>query len=265
MSPLERHIRLVSGFAARQAKQEDLAPLMEANVAPGQRAFVYRNSGMLACVEALQSNYRRVAALMGERAFRDMARAFMSHHSPERRSLVGYGETLPGFIAAHVEDHAMPWLADFARLDRGWLEAHLAADASTLAAADVAQLGEVELMATNFQPHPSLRIVETGFDLWPVWSDLEQGRAPQGQVLITERSVACLFWRPGHDVSAAPLSTGANAFLKTLFDGQALGHACEAAITAEPGADLAAIIAFTFQSGLLKAGTARGGRIHDDH
>ena len=265
MTPLERHIKLVSGFAARHAEQQDLAPLMEANVAPGQRALVYRNSGMLAGVEALHSNYRRLAALMGTNAFRDMARAFVALHPPERRSLVGYGEALASFIVAHVDDHAMPWLADFARLDRGWLEAHLAADAPTITAADVAHLGEGELMATNFQPHPSLRIVETGFDLWPVWSDFDQGRAPQGQVLITERPTACLFWRPGHEVSAAPLSVGSNAFLKTLIDGQMLGQACEAAITAEPGAELSAIIAFTFQSGLLMAGTARGGRNHDDH
>ena len=73
MTPLERHIRLISGFASRQAKQEDLAPLMDMKVAPGQRAFVYRNSGLLACVEALQSNYRRLATLMGEESFRNTA------------------------------------------------------------------------------------------------------------------------------------------------------------------------------------------------
>jgi len=260
MTPLERHIRLVSGFAARQSKQEDLAPLMDTNVAPGQRAFVYRNSGVLARVEALQSNYRRLALLMGEASFRDMARAFVARHPPERRSLIGYGEDLPGFITAHMDEHAIPWLADLARLDRGWLEAHLAGDAQPIGVDAVAHLSEDDLMATRFTPHPSVAPVQTGFDLFAIWSELEAGRAPEGRVQIVQRESTHPFWRPGHEVFSAPLSPASAACIAALLTGETLGQACEAAIARDPGADLSTIIAFIFQSGLLTAQTALGGQ-----
>jgi len=260
MTPLERHIRLVSGFAARQSKQEDLGPLMDTNVAPGQRAYVYRNSGVLACVEALQSNYRRLALLMGEASFRDMARAFVVRHPPERRSLVGYGETLPDFIDAHSGDHGLPWLADLARLDRGWLEAHLAADAQPIGADAIAHLSEDALLTLRFAPHPSVRRVETAFDLSAIWSALEAGEAPEGQVHIIKRAATHMFWRPAHEVQHVPLSSAASALLAALIADETLGQACEAAIVRDPGADLSAIIAFIFQSGLLTAQTAPGGQ-----
>ncbi len=265
MTPLERHIRLVSGFASRQAKQEDLAPLMDMNVAPGQRAFVYRNSGMLACIEALMSNYRRLATLMGEVSFRDMARAFVARYPPERRSLVGYGEALPAFIDAHSGEHGLSWLADLARLDRGWLEAHLSGDPRPIGVEAVTGLSEEDLLAMRFATHPSVRIVDIGFDLAAIWTLLDQDCAPEGQVQISEGRACHLFWRPAHEVLNASLPPATGTFLAALIAGETLGQACESAIAAEPGAELSAIIAFAFQSGLLMAGTARGGRNHDDH
>lgn len=260
MTPLERHIRLVSGFAAQQARQDDLAPLMDTGAPPGQRAFVYRNSGMLAATSALVSNYPRLVTLMGEASFRDMARAFVTRHPPEKRSLVGYGRALADFICEHVDDHAMPWLGDLARLDRGWLDAHLAGDAQPIGAGAVAHLSEDDLMATRFTPHPSLRLVGTGFDLASLWSTLDAGLAPQGQVQIPQRSAHHLFWRPAHEVNTAPLPGATAAFLASLVAGKPLAQACQSALTAQPGADLSAIIAFTFQSGLLTGLNAQGGQ-----
>ncbi len=259
MTPLERHIRLMSGFAARQAKQEDLAPLMEMGVAPGQRAFVYRNSGTLACVEALRSNYQRVETLMGPGPFGDMARAFVERHPATRRSLVGYGEALPDFIAENESTHAMAWLADLARLDRAWLEAHLAGDSAALGAADIQHLGEGELMGTEFAPHASFRLVETPFDVGDLWKGLAAGQPPEGQVLIREATSAHLFWRPQGEVMDKAVSPAWAAFFATLSARQPLGRACEAALACDPAADLSAIIAFTFQSGVLGAHKSHGG------
>ncbi len=259
MTPLERHIQLVSGFAARQAKQEDLAPLMETNVAPGQRAFVYRNSGMLACVEALRSNHKRLATLMGETAFGDMARNFIIHNPPTRRSLVGYGETLPAFIASHVDAHGLPWLADLARLDRAWLAAHMAVDGPVLAADAVAGLDEDALMQSRFTLHSSLHLVETEFDLWALWCTLDRGEAPEGTVAIPERPTRQAFLRPAFEVEAHPLTPASGAFLEALLSGETLAGACEAALAVNADADLTAMIAFSFQSGLFSARKTRTG------
>ncbi len=258
MTPLERHIQLMSGFAGRQAGQEDLAPLMETNAAPGQRAFVYRNSGTLACVDALRSNYSRLALLMGADAFGDMARAYAARHPATRRSLVGYGGDLPDFIAEHQSEHGMAWLSDLARLDRGWLEAHLASDASPLSAEAVQHLGEAELMNSRFQLHPTLRRVSLNFDITQLWSNLEQDEPPQGQVAIAQRAAAMVFWRPEYDVLFQPADAALSAFLQAIAAGAPLSDACEQTIQHDPQADLSSMIAFSFQSGLFSGLNSTG-------
>ena len=196
---------------------------------------------------------------MGEESFRNMARAFVARHPPGKRSLVGYGETLPDFIDAHSGEHGLPWLADLARLDRSWLEAHLAADAQPIGADAVSQLTEADLMETRFRLHPSVRLTDTGYELSALWSMLDDGNSPTGQVNIAQRRACQLFWRPAQEVRSGPLSPPMAGFFKTLIAGQTLGQACESAIATEPGADLSAIIAFTFQSGLLTGQPAQGG------
>ncbi len=251
MTPLEQHVHLLSGFAARQAKQEDLAAIMDMKISPGQRAIVYRNSGALACTQALRSNFPRLAALMGAEGFDGMARAYFARYPVTRRTLVGVGEALADFIVDTEHEHGLPWLAEIARLDRGWLEAHLSRDANPLDPTTLARLAESEVMQASLTLHPSLRIIELRFDVTALWIDLADGNIPSEEVIVPEQSSAMIFFRPAHDVRTEKPLPAKRVFLNALLNGSPLSDACERTLVCEPGADLAQLVASTLQSGLI--------------
>ena len=51
--------------------------------------------------------------------------------------LVDYGEEFPDFLATFEPAAELPYLSDVARLDRFWTQAHVAADQTPIAAADI--------------------------------------------------------------------------------------------------------------------------------
>ncbi|MGJ8562816.1 MAG: HvfC/BufC N-terminal domain-containing protein [Alphaproteobacteria bacterium] len=264
MTPLEKHINLMSGFARFQAEQSDLAPLMAAKVAPGQRALVYRNSGMLAIVGALRSNYPRLDALMGESFFSEMAKAYIHLHPVKQRSLVGFGERLAQFIDSQVSEHNLEWLGDLARLDRGWLEAHLAADSAPLPIERIAETPQEHLLAAKLEFHPSLRVVETRWDLGPLWQDIKSGVLPGAQLTLNTIPSAMMFWRPRSVVLGKSLSPEDYAFIEILRRGKTLADACSLVIDTYPSADLPVLIADIVSEDLITNLTFKEAHSHDN-
>ncbi|WP_373003699.1 putative DNA-binding domain-containing protein [Hyphomonas sp.] len=262
---LEQHIEAMSSFAAGGASAAALTPLMEGGAHPGQRAQVYRNSGILACVEALISNNLRLAAVMGDEFFSALARAYADAEPPSTRSLVGYGVSLAHFVAAAESEHGLPWLADIARMDRGWLNAHLAPDADPLAPGALAEIDGLTLMTSTLTAHPSLNIVDTEWAAASLWTDLKSGKLPNRQMTLAHRSEHVLFWRPGGEVGMRALNPGEHAFLNSAMSQSPLGDACEAALAAEPSIDLSHLIAGAVSSGLFITIAQQGGANHDTH
>lgn len=255
---LEQHIEAMSSFAAGRASTAALTPLMEGGADPGQRAQVYRNSGILACVEALRSNYLRLAAVMGDEFFGALARAYSDAEPPSTRSLVGYGASLAHFVAAGESEHGLPWLSDIARLDRGWLDAHLAPDADLLSPGTLAEVDNSTLMTSILGIHPSAQLVDTEWATASLWTDLKSGKLPNRQMSLAHQSEHVLFWRPEGEVVMRALSPGEHAFLNSAMSQSLLGVACEAALAAEPTVDLSNLIAGAFSSGLFVTITQQG-------
>lgn len=251
MTPLEKHINLMAGYARFQAEQSDLAPLMICNAAPGQRALVYRNSGMLGLVGALRSNYPCLEALMGEAFFSEMAKAYIHNYPPVQRSLVGYGGQLADFIDAQVAEHKLVWLGDLARLDRAWLEAHLAADAAPLPLDQIAEVPQEKLLTALLEFHCSLRIVETRWDIAPLWLKLKSGNIPDAQQTLDDSLSVTMFWRPRGEVIARALLSEDRTFLQTLLQRKTLNEACSNILETDPYADLAVLIAGIVSAGLI--------------
>ena len=262
---LGQHIEAMSSFAAGRAGAAALTPLMDSRAHPGQRAQVYRNSGILACVEALRSNNLRLAAVMGDAFFSALARDYADAEPPSTRSLVGYGVSLAHFIAAAESEHGLPWLADIARLDRGWLNAHLAPDADPLAPGALAEIDGSTLMVSTLTMHPSLNIIDIEWAVASLWTDLKSGELPNRQMHLACRSEHVLFWRPEGEVRMRVLHPGEHAFLSSAMSQSPLGDACEAALAAEPSIDLSHLIAGAVSSGLFITIAQQGGANHDTH
>ena len=231
----------------------DPAQLAEYCVAPSDtwRAAVYRNTFAAGCAEALEANYPAVAALVGPDYFRVLAQAYIAEYPPCRRSLVGYGSEMPGFLGIFPPVAELPYLPAAAQLDRAWLHAHVAADATPLTGAEAAELErDGGLSAAVLGLHPSVQRVILDWTLYSLWAALRAGETPGDEALqLRQTPENVLVWRPGHDVRHRRFTQAEAAFLTQVRGGAPLAEAAAAA--ADNDADLAALFARLLQDGIL--------------
>ncbi len=208
---------------------------------------VYRNNVVRAIADSLGSSYPAVRRLVGDNWFDAAAAAYLRQTPPRARSLVGYGEEFPEFIE-ELATGSLPWLGAVARLDRAWLEAHIAEDAAPLTVADFAYADAIQ--STRCALHPSARIIVSQWAVHAVWaanrSDHEDAHTPRE---VRREREACLVWRYEHEVRHRVLSAGEAAFLRAIEPGADLGGASERAQDAD--GDVAQIFAGALAAGVL--------------
>lgn len=230
----------------------DAAEAATAAALAAQPGFaVYRNTVMKGCIDALAANYPAVARLVGDEWFRAAAAVFVKAHPPTHPMLVDYGNDFPAFLAAFAPAAELTYLADVARVDRFWTEAHVACDETPLDAAALANLTPDALGGTVLRPHASARwrwfADQPVFSLWRCNRD--EGDV-EGLSSLVWRGEGALLVRPHSVVETIGLSRGGCAFLDACAGGAALSDAGVAALDAERGFDLA-----TLMAQLLRAGT----------
>lgn len=226
-----------------------------------QPAFaVYRNTLMKACVDALEANFPSVARLVGREWFRAAAAVYVAEQQPEDARMLHYGAGFADFLQGFEPARQLPYLADVARLDRCWTEAHAAADG----AIDDGWIGTLSpdaLGATVVAPHPAARWRWFGSQpIFTIWSrnrieSAEAGEiAWQGEGALLTRPRGAVLWR---EASAADC-----AFLDACRGGALLTDTAAAALEAQPDTDLAALLAGLLRAGALvfPSSTRPGGR-----
>jgi hypothetical protein len=214
---------------------------------------VYRNTVLKACVDALVANFPAVTRLVGEDWMRAAAAAYAREHLPREPMLVAYGEDFAQFLAAFEPASDMPYLAEVAALDRFWSEAHVAADETPLPPSALAALAPEQLAHASLRPHAAARW--HWFDERPIYAYWSRNRA-DGEVSFAEvipQGEGALVTRPHHHVVWRHLSKGGAAFLDQCARRQALPVAAAAALGAEPGIDLAALMADLLDAGAFSA------------
>jgi hypothetical protein len=237
-----------AAFAAAVHGSAGESPLAHLVRQPG--FAVYRNTVVKACADSLRASYPAVAALVGEEWFGAAAAVFVRAHPPRVPILVEYGAELADFLRGFPPAAELPYLADVARLDRFWTEAHLAADEPPLRAGTLAGLAPEALAATRLRPHASARWA--WFDAAPVatlWRRNRRAAAEDGCAGIEWRGEGLLLLRPHAEVIDVALDAAGEAFLDACRDGAALGEAGMAALAVRSDADLSALLAALIEAG----------------
>lgn len=212
-----------------------------------KRYNVYRNNVVVSLIEALAATFPATQRITGPDFFRAMARFYVRATPPTSPLLFEYGHTFPDFIAQYEYAQAMTWLADVARIERAWLDAYHAADASPLKAQAFASTPPDRLANAVLNPHPAMRVVRSHFPTVTIFAANRNGD-PAGPILNAEPEDA-LVTRPEMDVVVRRLPPGGARFLTSLAAGEPLGTAAAVAIADSPDFDLPANIA-----GMLEAG-----------
>ncbi len=209
---------------------------------------VYANTGLQACIAALEANFPSIARWLGEPWFRPLAGHFARLHPPTDPRLILYSETFAEFLRKCEPDSDWPYLQHLARLDRMWTLAHVAAEALPLdfarwAAQDPKSLGVARLHlapATHWHGDSTLPV-------WDLWTTARA--AGIGRSTVPWRGQAVLITRPADEVLCCEIDAAGCAFLKGCAQGLPLADAAEAALRVTSEADLQALLSTLFAQG----------------
>ena len=219
----------------------------------GQPGFaVYRNTVVKGCIDTLAANFPTVQRLVGEQWFRSAALVYVRATPPSAVSMMAYGEDFPQFLAQFPPAAELPYLADIARLDRFWIEAHAAADDIRLDAAVLGALAPPALAQTVLRPRASTHW--QWFPECPAYTIWNVNRAQQempgdltwvaeGALLTRREGVVC--WQT--------LDLGGCELLDACAAGLPLEAAVNRAVQAEPAQDIARILADLLAAGAFAA------------
>jgi|JI10StandDraft_1071094.scaffolds.fasta_scaffold05514_4 hypothetical protein len=202
---------------------------------------VYRNTVHKGMRDALAANFPTVARLVGDEWFAGCAAVYGAGQLPQRASLFDYGGDFGEFLDGFEPAAELVYLGDVARLDRWWIEAHVAPDAPALAAGALVEQAAETLFELRLTLHPSARCG---------WFE-----TPAPTIWQANRDVACalpdLVWRPegallarrAGAVEMLVIDAATLAFIAACGTGATLGTAASAALTTDPGFDVAAWLA----------------------
>lgn len=247
----------LAGFQARL-----VASLFDAqadSALTAQPAFaVYRNTVMSGCIDALQANFPSVARLVGVDWFRAAAERYVRAQPPRDGRMLMYGATFADFLTDFEPASGLGYLAGVAQLDRLWIEAHTAADATAVDAAWLASLAPEDLGAVCLRPHPAARW--RLFDDLPIYSIWVPNRLGIGTTdEIVWQGEGALLTRPVDAVGWQPLDIAGGAFLDACANGRALAEAAGDALDVRPDADMSGLLSQLLSAGAFTCPTSNEG------
>lgn len=191
-----------------------------------QLAFaVHRNTVVNGCIDALTANFPSVVRLVGDAWFRVAAATFLRLHLPRDAQIRLYGENFADFLAEFEPACDLPYLAEVARLDRFWTEAHGADDVAAVDPKWLTRLSPEAVGDVCLTPHPAARW--GWFAQAPIYSIWQRNREIQevddGVVELVWRGEGGLLTRLLDDVTWHGVDRSHCAFLDACKAGQQLG------------------------------------------
>ncbi|MCB4770094.1 putative DNA-binding domain-containing protein [Ancylobacter sp. Lp-2] len=239
---------VMHGFAARQADfaRAILDPVRPAPAGlvgpdgrPSERRFaVYRNNVVVGLIETLKAAYPVARRLVGEEFFAAMASLHVVAEPPVSPIMLDYGAGFPAFIARFEPAAVLAYLPDVARLERAWVEAYHAAEASPLSPSALGQVPPGDVLTMRLTLHPTVRIVRSAFPIVSIWQ-ANVGGDDAGTVALDAGGEDALVARPETEVEIRRLPAGAAAFMEALRAGAPIVEAMKEGLFASPCFDLA--------------------------
>ncbi|WP_434625823.1 HvfC/BufC family peptide modification chaperone [Azospirillum sp. B2RO_4] len=217
---------------------------------PAGRLAVYRNTVMGSLAAVLGHAHPTLCRALGEERFTALACRFVAEAPPRLPMLWSYGagfaDWLDGLDAAGGNP---PWAPDLARLDWAMHEALFAADAEPLDLARLAAIPPEQAGSLRLVPHPSLRLVRSGWTIHALWKDGGAVPLPEPEAVLVGRSPVDGDDGVGGEVRCARLTAANGALACRLLAGATLDEA--AGDEASAGADLQSLLALLLQNRLL--------------
>lgn len=223
------------------------------------RLGIYAGAYGSRLIDALESSYPALAALLGEEDFRILGASYVRAHDSAYFSIRNYGDALEEFLGAHADYADVPLLAELARWEWMLCAVFDAADAELLTAAALGRVAPADWPELRFTLHPSVHRVALSWNAPQVWKALTEG-GERPELCLAARPVEWLAWRRDLKTYFRSLEPGEASALDAVRNGETFGELCTrlaAAHGAErTAAEAAALLARWFGAGLIVAAAA---------
>lgn len=218
---------------------------------PDEKRFaVYRNNVIVSLVEALKAGFPAVCRLLGEDCFRAVARVYAAREPPRSPIMLAYGASFPDFLAHFEPLAAFSYLPDVARIERSWLEAYHAEEATVLDPTALVDIPAQQAGAIRLTLHPSLRIVRSPYPALTIWG-ANLGNGVENAIDLRSGGECALIVRPDADVEVRAIAADTATFLHALLEQQPLAQAAETVMSAHAQFALADHVAVLLDGGLV--------------
>jgi hypothetical protein len=203
-------------------EQEIVSDALEARTRLGIYADAYR----LRLLEALETDFVTLRAIVGAEEFDQLGRAYIDAYPSDHYSLRYFGRHLSRFLAYAEPYRDNPLLAEIARFEWALTDAFDAPDVGVAAVDDMASVRPESWPGLRFDFHPSLQRIELQWNAPAIWNAVDSEQ-PLPEPEQAEYPVGWMVWRQGLRIYFRSLSVDQAWMLDALRDGQAFAEVCE--------------------------------------
>jgi hypothetical protein len=168
--------------------------LGSAQVSAEERLAIYADAYRLRLLEALDTDYPGLHAMLGDDDFDSMGRAYIAAHPSPYFSLRWFGNRLSEFLRTTEPYSQYPVFAEMAAFEWAKSDAFDAADSEIASIADMAAVPPDAWPGLTFVPHPSLRRLDLRWNVPTVWKAIDAGQEPP-TLEENDYPIAWLVWR----------------------------------------------------------------------
>jgi len=247
---LERYYEDFSRWLVRAEGDAVLDHVAEQADAPA--LAVYRNGFLRTCMDALKGNYPTVLSVVGADYFHVVALRYIELFPPRRRTLIGYGDEFPEFLADSESRHGLGYLPDLARVDRAWLNVFLAKEEPALDQKSLDGILTSSIGITDIAPglRATAAAVQCGHRCGGLWRSLREVGEIDAVTLEREPETI-LIWRLRNRIEIRELNRAEGEFAAAIVAGETLGAAAEKAIAVDADFDVATTFAAWLENKIL--------------
>jgi len=212
-------------------------------LAPAERVHVYAGMYLWRLVDALREDFPKLATVLGDDGFADLARGYIRAHPSTEPSIRHLGRALPDFLAGYQP----AYLADLARLEWTRLQIFDAPDATPLTAAELRRVAAAEWPDLRFTLVPACARLVTAWPVHRLWADA---------AALAPARTALRIWREGFFVYQTAMDPAEEAALDRLVAREPFAAVCEGF---DAPAEAAALLLRWIEDEIIAAAWSGGG------
>lgn len=195
-------------------------------VSTTERLAIYADAYRLRLLEALDTDFPGLHALLGDAEFDAMGRAYIAANPSPYFSLRWYGDRLSEFLRTTEPYSKYPALAEMAQFEWAKSDAFDAAEDSVAGMAEMAGIPPIAWPGLHFRFHPSVQCLDLHWNVPIVWKTVDAGtHAPTPE--CAEYPITWLLWRQDMQTYFRSLNMPEAWSLNALLNGASFADMCE--------------------------------------